>query len=56
MIEYKNNSNNNIVEISIEGKIIEVDFDRVIFRLKEDIASHGKLRILEEVRTPCFYL
>ena len=37
MIEYRNNPNNNIVEISVEGKISEADFDRVIAQLKDDI-------------------
>ena len=50
MIEYKNNPNNNIVEIIIEGKITEEDFDQVDTQLKVDIAKHGKLRILEELR------
>ena len=50
MIEYKNNPENNIVEIVIEGKITEEDFDRVVSQLKADIAKHGKLRVLEEVR------
>lgn len=51
MIEYRNNPNNNIVEISVAGKITEADFDRVIAQLKTDIEKHGKLRILEEVRS-----
>ncbi len=51
MIEYRNNPNNNIVEISVEGKISEADFDRVITQLKDDIEKHGKLRILEEIRS-----
>jgi SpoIIAA-like len=50
MIEYKNNPNNNIIEIIIEGKITEEDFDQVVAQLKVDIAKHGKLRILEELR------
>ena len=47
MIEYKNNSSNNIVEISVEGKITEADFDRVSSQMKADINKHGKLRLLE---------
>jgi SpoIIAA-like len=50
MIEYKNNPNNNIVEIIVEGVITEKDFDQVISQFKVDIAKHGKLRILEEIR------
>lgn len=51
MIEYRNNPNNNVVEITVEGKITEADFNQVITQLKADIEKHGKLRILEEVRS-----
>lgn len=51
MIEYRNNPHNNIVEISVEGKISEADFESVIARLRGDIEKHGKLRILEEIRS-----
>ena len=47
MIEYKNYPDNNLVEISISGKITEVDFDRVSSQMKADIDRHGKLRLLE---------
>jgi SpoIIAA-like len=50
MIEYKSNPNNNIIEIIIEGVITEEDFDQVIAQFEIDIAKHGKLRILEEIR------
>jgi hypothetical protein len=50
MIDYKNNPNNNIVEILVEGKITEADFDQVVSQLEVDIAKHGKLRVLEEIR------
>lgn len=51
MIEYRNNPDNNIVEITVEGKVTEADFDTVIAKLKADIEKHGKLRILEEIRS-----
>lgn len=51
MIEYRNNPNNNIGEISVEGKITEADFDQVIAQLKADIEKQGKLRVLEEIRS-----
>ncbi|MBE9126630.1 MULTISPECIES: STAS/SEC14 domain-containing protein [unclassified Coleofasciculus] len=51
MIEYRNNSNNNIVELTVEGKITEADFDRVVAQIKADIEKHGKLRLLEEIRS-----
>ncbi|WP_414565779.1 MULTISPECIES: STAS/SEC14 domain-containing protein [unclassified Anabaena] len=51
MIEYTNNPNNNIVELTVEGKITEADFDRVVAQIKADIEKHGKLRLLEEIRS-----
>ncbi|MEL6164382.1 MAG: STAS/SEC14 domain-containing protein [Cyanobacteria bacterium J06628_3] len=51
MIEYRNNPENNIVEISVEGKITEADIDQVVAQIKADIEKHGKLRILEEIRS-----
>lgn len=50
MIEYRNHPDNNIVEISVSGKITEADFDRVIEQMKADIDKHKKIRLLEEVR------
>lgn len=50
MIEYSNNLTNNIVEIRIFGKITEADLTSVIAQLKADLAQHGRLRVLEEVR------
>jgi len=51
MLEYRNNPDNNIVELTIEGKITEADLDRVITQIKADIGKHGKLRLLEEIRS-----
>lgn len=49
MIEYRNNPDNNIVEISVQGKVTEADLDQVTSQLKADIDQHGKLRILEQI-------
>ncbi len=51
MVEYKNNLENNVVELAIEGKLTEADFDSAIAQLKADISKHGKLRLLEELRS-----
>lgn len=51
MIEYKNYPDNNIVELSIEGKLTEVDFEQAIAQMTADIEKHGKLRLLEEIRS-----
>jgi hypothetical protein len=34
MIELQNNPDNNIVELTVEGKITEADFDRVIAQIR----------------------
>lgn len=51
MIEYRNNPENNIVELTIEGKVTAADFEQTVAQLKADIAKHGKLRLLEEIRS-----
>ena len=51
MIDYKNNENDNIVELTIFGKITEDDLTRVTALLSDDIKKHGKLKLLEEIRT-----
>jgi SpoIIAA-like len=50
MIDYRNHTDNNIVEITVEGHITEADFDQVIAQLKADLQKHSKLRVLEEIR------
>lgn len=49
--EYKSSADNNIVELVIEGKIQESDFDRVLDSMKADIQKHGKIKVLEDVRS-----
>ena len=51
MIEYRNNSTSNVVELIVEGQITEADLDQVITRMKLDIAKHGKLKLLEEIHS-----
>lgn len=49
MIEYKNSLKNNIVEITVTGKITQADIDETITQIELDLNHHGKLRILEEI-------
>ena len=49
MIKYKENPENNVVEICIDDKITPADFEQINTQLKAGIQKHGKLRILEEV-------
>lgn len=51
MIEYRNYPNNNIIELTVEGEITEADFASAIARIKTDIQNHGKLRMLEDIRS-----
>lgn len=51
MIEYKNNPNDNVVELTVEGKITEADFEQVVAQMTVDIEKHGKLRLLEDIRS-----
>ncbi|MEO0374873.1 MAG: STAS/SEC14 domain-containing protein [Cyanobacteria bacterium P01_A01_bin.17] len=51
MLEYKNHPTDNIVEIIVEGKLTEADLDQIIAQLKIDLDKHGKLRLLEEIRS-----
>ncbi len=51
MIEYKKPLDNNVVEIAIEGKLTEADFEGAIAQMTADIEKHGKLRLLEEIRS-----
>ncbi len=51
MIEYKKPLDNNIVEIAVEGRLTEADFEKVTAQMTADIERHGKLRMLEEIRS-----
>ena len=51
MIEYKNNSDNSIVELAIDGKLTEADFKTLTANVEVDFAKHGKLRVLEDIRS-----
>lgn len=51
MIEYRNSPNNNIVELTVEGKITTADFNSLIVKVDADFATYGKLRVLEDIRS-----
>lgn len=50
-IEYRSSDESNIVEVVIEGKITTADFNQLISLSKADITKHGKLKVLEEIRS-----
>ncbi|MEL7524068.1 MAG: hypothetical protein AAGJ80_21050, partial [Cyanobacteria bacterium J06553_1] len=49
MIEYKNNANDNIVELAFEGKLTKADFEQVIVQMTADKVYERSQ--IEEVRT-----
>ncbi len=51
MLEYREIPDTNIVEFTIDGAISAVEFDEVIARFEASIARHGKIRVLEHVRS-----
>jgi hypothetical protein len=50
MLQYREDSDNGIVEITIETKITQEDFNRVAGQMEAFINAHGKIKILEEIR------
>jgi hypothetical protein len=51
MIDYREDAETGVVEITVEGKISRADFDDVAARLEARIREHGKIRLLEHVRS-----
>ena len=50
-MEYRSNVETNIVEVIVEGKITATDFDRIVPLMQADLARHGKVKVLEEIRS-----
>lgn len=50
MIDYRPLPDSNIVEITVTGDVTEADLSQVVAQLEQDMATHGKLRLLEEVQ------
>ncbi|REK09404.1 MAG: STAS/SEC14 domain-containing protein [Planctomycetota bacterium] len=51
MLTYEEVPGTNIVELTIDGAITTQEFDDVIARFEASIARHGKIRVLEHVRS-----
>lgn len=51
MIEYREDAGTDLVEIVVDGRIGKAEFDDVADRLEAYIRRHGKVRVLEEVRS-----
>ena len=51
MIEVRDIPNTNIVEFVVDGHIDRADFDSVVAVINDNITDHGKVRLLEEIRS-----
>ena len=51
MIDYREIEGTDLVEIELDGWIDRAGFERIAARLETAIARHGKLRLLEVVRS-----
>jgi SpoIIAA-like len=51
VIEYREDAGSDLVEIVVDGRVGKAEFDDIAARLEAAIARHGKLRVLEEVRS-----
>ena len=51
MIEYREDGSADLVEIVVDGRVGKTEFDQLAARLEALIARHGKLRVLQEIRS-----
>lgn len=51
MLEFKDVPDSNVVEFSVDGHITRAEFNGVVEALNANIAQHGKVRLLEEIRS-----
>jgi stage II sporulation SpoAA-like protein len=51
MIEFREISNTNIVEFTIDSSISGAEFDELVAKIEAAIRQHGTLRILEHIRS-----
>jgi len=50
ILVYKEDQEKGIVEIMVDGKLTQEDYNRCLQPLEKMIALHGKIKILEEIR------
>jgi hypothetical protein len=51
MIEYRCDPGGEFVELMIDGGLSRAEFDALAGQLERAIAAHGKVRLLEEIRS-----
>ena len=50
-MDYKPVDENGFAVLTISGKLVSEDFDRVVPLVEDDIAKHGRIRLLERVES-----
>jgi hypothetical protein len=50
MIDYREDADTGVVELTVEGTISRTEFDDVAAKLEARIRDHGKVRLLENVK------
>ena len=51
MLDYREDPHSDLIEITVDGRIGKDEFERIAARLEAAIARHGKVRLLEEIRS-----
>ena len=51
MITYYEVSETNIIEVTVDGKITAQDFDELVEKFEAAMERHGKVRVLEHVKS-----
>jgi len=51
VLEYREDASDGLVEIVVDGRVSRAEFDAVAARLEAAIARHGKVRVLEVVKS-----
>lgn len=51
MIDYREDPASNVIEIVVDGGISREEFEAIAAKLEAQIARHGKVRLLEEIRS-----
>jgi hypothetical protein len=51
MIDYRQDPTSGVIEITVDGKITKQEFEQIAAKLEARIAHHGKVRLLEEIRS-----
>ena len=51
MLAYREVEGSDLIEIELDGRVERADFERIAKRLESAIGTHGKLRLLEVVKS-----